>query len=64
MQILKSTLPVRVELSGEEIRLLHLACHEYKEHLKMNQNIPRLRKRIDKPILGHLITYIDLLMQA
>ncbi len=62
MQILKSTIPYVIEFSPDDINYLHLACHYYKDLLKNNKDMKKIKRRDRLKHLNQMITLIDLMM--
>lgn len=62
MEILKSHSPIVVQLSYEDITLMHLAFYEYKDWVKKNKMMKKDKKRRRLREMSRLITLVDLLM--
>ncbi|MCD4813945.1 hypothetical protein K8S19_09675 [bacterium] len=62
MQILKSYAPIMVELSDEDITIMHLAFYEYRDFLKKDKKLAlnKRKKRLEN--VGRMITLVDLLL--
>ncbi|MCK5243424.1 hypothetical protein KAR34_13325 [bacterium] len=62
MQILKPTNPILVELSDEDITIMHLAFYEYKDLLKRDTKLRKDKKCERLTRVRRMITLVDLLM--
>ncbi|MCD4813212.1 hypothetical protein K8S19_05920 [bacterium] len=62
MEIINPRSPLVVELSDEDITLMHLAFYEYRDYLKKNRALRKDKKRWRMKKLGKLIVLVDLLM--
>ena len=62
MQIIKPMNPILVELSDDDITIMHLAFYEYKDLLKKDRKLRKDKKRERLVRVHRMITLIDLLM--
>lgn len=62
MQVLKSLSPVIMELSYEDITILHLSLYQFKDWLKHTDKINKLKKRKRMQEVSRMITLVDLLL--
>jgi hypothetical protein len=62
MQIIKSLNPVVVELSNEDITIMHLAFYEYRGLLKKDKKLRKDKKQKRLKGVSRMITLVDLLL--
>ena len=54
--------PVVIELSNEDITIMHLAFYEYRDILKKNKNLCKNKKCERLKGVSRMITLVDLLL--
>lgn len=62
MQIIKPLNPTLVELSDEDITIMHLAFYEYRDLLKRDKKLRKDKKCERLARVSRMITLVDLLM--
>ncbi|MCD4814172.1 hypothetical protein K8S19_10840 [bacterium] len=60
MQLLRSSIPMVLEVDHIDVNVLHLALHEYKDRLKQNRTT-RYKKELYER-LNRMIALVDLMM--
>jgi hypothetical protein len=64
MQILKSTRPVVVELSRDDIAVIHLALYQYKTWLKYDKTFDKHSRRKRLVGVNRMKALVDLMMNV
>ena len=60
MQLLRSSIPMVLEIDLLDTNVLHLALHEYKDRLKRNRTTRRKKELYER--LNRMIALVDLMM--
>ncbi|MCK5241199.1 hypothetical protein KAR34_01990 [bacterium] len=60
MQLLRSSIPMVLEIDLLDTNVLHLALHEYKDQLKRNRTTRRKKELYER--LNRMIALVDLMM--